>query len=142
MTCSGRRLLLCGVIWAVPLGMTIWLFWPPPRQQSAVTHESFERIRPGMTLSELEALLGGPGHPDHSDHLDRSDLCPLIHPRLKARDPLRSVWMRWADERTTIWVLLDEDGFALGSKRYKCELQETVLERAWRWLRAIGLPFG
>ena len=39
----------------VALLLTDWLLWEP-----GLTEDNVRRIRPGMTLAEVEALLGGP----------------------------------------------------------------------------------
>jgi hypothetical protein len=53
-----RRLLLFGL----PIGLAIgvWLLWP----RSAITRENAAKIQNGMTLEEVEAILGGPARHD------------------------------------------------------------------------------
>jgi hypothetical protein len=41
---------------AVALAVGLWWVWP----RTAITRENAERIREGMTLAEVEAILGGP----------------------------------------------------------------------------------
>jgi hypothetical protein len=58
-----RRLLL----FAVPAGLAValiaaWLLWP----RTAITRENAEKIQVGMTLAEVEAILGGPARDDQS----------------------------------------------------------------------------
>jgi hypothetical protein len=38
--------------------LCVWLALPPPH---GVTRDNYDRIEPGMTLAEVEAVLGGPG---------------------------------------------------------------------------------
>jgi hypothetical protein len=54
---SRRALLwLAGVVLVVgALFLTDWLLWQP-----GLTEDNARRLRPGMTLAEVEALLGGP----------------------------------------------------------------------------------
>ena len=40
---------------ALALLLTDWLLWQP-----GLTEDNVRRLRPGMTLAEVEALLGGP----------------------------------------------------------------------------------
>jgi hypothetical protein len=54
---SRRRLLLSGVPVAVVLGVGGWLLLP----STAITEENAAKIKQGMTLVEVEAILGGPG---------------------------------------------------------------------------------
>src|SRR5688572_11511735 len=57
-----RRRLLLGLLAAlVPLPVMVWLLWPHP---SAITMENVAKIKSGMTLAEVEALLGGPARDD------------------------------------------------------------------------------
>jgi hypothetical protein len=56
-----RSLLLAVIVLAVAAG-GLWLLWPRDR----VTEETYERIREGMSLEEVEQIIGGPGkvHPE------------------------------------------------------------------------------
>jgi hypothetical protein len=96
MTRRTRRLLLAALPVAVlAAGLVAWLLWPPP---SAITRENAEKIRAGMTLAEVEALLGGParnesGLPDHYIDVTR-----------------RSEDKCWASERLIVVVVLDDAG--------------------------------
>jgi outer membrane protein assembly factor BamE (lipoprotein component of BamABCDE complex) len=52
-----RRLLLFALIAvAVVLAVGVWLLWP----RTAITRENAAKIQAGMTLAEVEAILGGP----------------------------------------------------------------------------------
>jgi hypothetical protein len=54
-----RRLLLVGFAsTAAALGIGVCLLWP--RDRPGITRANRERIREGMTLAEVEAILGGP----------------------------------------------------------------------------------
>jgi hypothetical protein len=54
-----RRLLRFAVLVALILfGVSAWELWP--RDQSAINRVIAEKIRVGMTLSEVQAILGGP----------------------------------------------------------------------------------
>jgi hypothetical protein len=50
-----RRALLLGLAAAVAL-VAAWLLWP----RTAITRENGAKIREGMALAEVEAILGGP----------------------------------------------------------------------------------
>jgi hypothetical protein len=72
MTRRTRRLLIGLPVALVVLGVVIaWLFWP----RTAITRENAARIQMGMTLAEVEAILGGPARDDSSG------------PRIKEGDP-------------------------------------------------------
>ena len=51
-----RRLLLFGLLAGLlALGTGVWLLWPRP---SAITSENAAKIQVGMTLAEVEVILG------------------------------------------------------------------------------------
>ena len=59
-----RRLILFGLLSAFLLmGVGAWILWtrPPP---TAITLENASNVRPGMTLNEVELILGGPQRND------------------------------------------------------------------------------
>jgi hypothetical protein len=59
----GRRLFMFSLALAlVVLCLSSWLLWP----NSAITHENVRRIQKGMTLAEVEEILGGPARDDTS----------------------------------------------------------------------------
>jgi hypothetical protein len=52
-----QRALLVGLLGvALATGATAWLLWP----RTAVTRENAPKVRVGMPLAEVEAILGGP----------------------------------------------------------------------------------
>ena len=53
-----RRLMLFGLLAGLlALGAGGWLLWP---RTSAITRENAAKIKAGMSLAEVEAILGGP----------------------------------------------------------------------------------
>ncbi len=53
-----RRVLLLGSVAIVAaMAVAMWAVWPRP---SAITEENAAKIQQGMTLAEVEAILGGP----------------------------------------------------------------------------------
>src|SRR4051812_18163811 len=72
-----RRWLLLGmVVAAAVLAAGLWLIQPP---RSAINGENAAKIRRGMTLAEVEAILGGPPRADST--------CPLLFEDDPGRDP-------------------------------------------------------
>jgi hypothetical protein len=59
MTRRRRFLFLALPVVLVLLGVGAWVLWPKP-QVTAITRDNAERIQPGMTLAEVEAILEGP----------------------------------------------------------------------------------
>ncbi len=62
-TRSRRLLLLAVVAVAMALASGTWLLWP----RTAITRENAAKIKEGMTLAEVEAILGGPARHDTTD---------------------------------------------------------------------------
>jgi hypothetical protein len=55
------RLLLLGLLGGLlAMGAGLWLIWP----RSAITRENAAKIQVGMTLAEVEVILGGPSRDD------------------------------------------------------------------------------
>ncbi len=56
---SSRRLLMFAVLVVlVLLGVSAWALWP--HEQSAITRANVEKIQVGMSLAEVQTILGGP----------------------------------------------------------------------------------
>ena len=87
-----RRVFLLGVglaLVALGLAFTDWAL----SLQPGVTEANVKRIRPGMALEEVEALLGGP-----ADTAQRADKCG-------------GDWLReWRCPRGEVYVLCGPDG--------------------------------
>jgi hypothetical protein len=64
-----RRLLLLALPVLVALAAGAWLPWP----RTAITRENVEKIQPGMTLEEAEAILGGPARDEAGGPVDREE---------------------------------------------------------------------
>jgi hypothetical protein len=92
-TCRLLPLALAAAVLAV--GLIAWLVWPPP---SAITRENAAKIRVGMTLAEVEALLGGPARNESG----LQDYCIDL--------TRRSDDKCWASSRDIVIVVLDDDG--------------------------------
>jgi hypothetical protein len=85
-------------------------FWvsrrpPPPR----VTRANFERIHPGMTQAEVEAVLGPPGF----YHNGRGRLDPAVVKKVEAAAGSR--FRLWFGEAGFVGVEFDEAGRVLNS---------------------------
>jgi hypothetical protein len=66
-----RRVLLLGpVAVAAVMATTIWLTWPPP---SAISPENAATLKEGMTLAEVEQILGGPARDERSGPIVTTD---------------------------------------------------------------------
>ena len=105
------------------LGITIWLEWRP----SAVTKENIDRIQPGMTRAEVEALLGGP-----PQHEPGGRLSYLDGDSVQA-DPIRGT-ADWVGNEWAVTVSFRDDQVEW-CRPATGRGEETVLQRLRRWLR-------
>src|SRR5437588_8501223 len=97
-----RRLFIAaGILVCLLLGAGVaLLLWPRP---TAITEENYDRIRVGMTLKDVEALLDGPpgryGWPGERIVQTREDMpVPL---------PSGSDHLQWIDSEHIVGVLFD-----------------------------------
>jgi hypothetical protein len=113
-----RRLLLVGLAAVAVVGVAIAFVLLVPHPHAGITLENNERIRPGMTLEEVEAILGGPPG-DYTDGRFKPLLTPAVveesvqtyigpSPSATARPPGR--WECWVGEGITVWVRTDGSG--------------------------------
>jgi outer membrane protein assembly factor BamE (lipoprotein component of BamABCDE complex) len=94
-----RKSLLLLVLPAVFLliGAGVWATWPRP---SAITPENAARIRAGMTVAEVEAILGGPARDEAPPEVARMyQMIQSVRPDLE-----------WSSDQVGVWVYLDADG--------------------------------
>jgi hypothetical protein len=119
-----RRRLLLGLGLLALLGLAGGLFaflypWP------GVTGANFERIQEGMTLAEVEKILGGPPH-DRGPIINEADL--RNGPGPQSRDTIAS----WTANGITVFVKLDEQSLVKATARLGVE--ETLTDRLRRLL--------
>jgi hypothetical protein len=63
----GRRTLLVALAGLAIIAAVAVVLWPPIDPASRITQENFERIKPGMTMAEVTAMLGPPGDYENPD---------------------------------------------------------------------------
>jgi hypothetical protein len=112
-----RRLVLIGLV-AVLVLIGLGLLWPA----TAITRENAARIQVGMTLAEVEALLGGPDRidttaPVEPDAVDDQEAArpeavqfQLTLTRLgkSRRAQIGSSLRTWGSDRIAIFVVFDD----------------------------------
>jgi hypothetical protein len=127
MTRRTRRLLILAVVGAAALAAGVSLVWPQaPR--SEINQENIARIRPGTTLAEVEATLGGPARDESTGPL-ASDLSE----GLESYD--RPGRLKWQSDRAVIWLHLDAEGKAGKVSAVPVRrAEEGPLDRLRRWL--------
>jgi outer membrane protein assembly factor BamE (lipoprotein component of BamABCDE complex) len=99
------------------IGLSYWLF--RSREPSAITRENALKIKPGMTLKEVEKILGGPARFDYDgvvtsegatfDQEDRKAVRRLQQPVPKTA--VRT--LRWGSGTITIDIHFDAEGRCL-----------------------------
>jgi hypothetical protein len=106
-----RRLLLFGMLAGLlVLGAGVWLFWPRP----GITRENAAKIQPGMTIWQVEHLLGGPARDESTDQLNiditlkDAILEHLEQPRLEF-DPEWD-WLEWKSNTVRLELGFTLDG--------------------------------
>jgi hypothetical protein len=147
-----RRLLLFFGLFAgiaIAVLLATWLLWPHP----SITRENAAKLTKGMTLSEIEALLGGPERikttgPTEGDADDNGDDGPdaerlaserflnaLTHTARSHRSRIDSTKHTWGSDSVAIFVVFDADqrviDFAVRPLR---RAPESPLDKLCRWL--------
>jgi hypothetical protein len=144
-----RRLLLFGLPAGVAVALAAgWLLWP----HTAITAGNAAKIQKGMTLAEVEAILGGPPRDESTvplvvtlpkedgNALDHGDAeISLVLWRAAAADGAAAagavVPRQWVTNRLLVAVYFDADGRVL---EVHClptrRADETLLDRLRRWL--------
>jgi len=112
---SRRRLIILsiGAIAVVSIGLGILAVLPP---QPGVTKANFDRIEKGMTLADVEAILGS----ESMSHFDHGESGPLIS---------REIWH--GVDRSSTRITFD-DGIVC-EKQWR-DSTETLTDKLRRWL--------
>jgi hypothetical protein len=145
MSLRPRRLLLFGLPAAVLLGLlAAWWLWP----RTVITADNAAKIRPGMTLAEVEAILGGPARDESTGPLaaDLGDETPADARQRRDAEEVAlmvfhfSAWWDgtphwWQSDCVMVHVSMDRDGKVLRATRLPVRrAEERPLDRLRRWL--------
>jgi hypothetical protein len=142
MTKRTRGLLLFGL----PAGLgaivvTAWLHWP----RTAITRENVAKIRDGMTVAEVEDILGGPARDDSTGPVASDNQKPgndaefVVHPLMidlmfGGRDAPRP--LEWRSNETVILVQFGPHGRVILRHYFDTRrVQEGPFDVLRRWLR-------
>jgi hypothetical protein len=130
-----RRRLLLLVVPAVTLAglLAFWLLWP----RSAITRANAERIQEGMTLAEVEDILGGPPRDDGVGLIavQRRDGSEGTIPRSELLGILGQVEGKsWLSDEVLVWITLDHAGRVTSCSVEPVRLA-SPLDKLRRWLR-------
>jgi SmpA / OmlA family len=123
-----RHLLLTLPVALVLVAAGGWLLWPRPA--SAITRENAAKINVGMTLAEVEAVLGGPARDEATGAIAMDNLEVVEHhPGPEERESL------WTTNQLIISVWFDGHGLVTSSHAIPvCVENESLLEVLRRWL--------
>ena len=135
-----RRLLMFGfLVMLVMLGVGVWLLLPT----TAITRENAAKIQEGMTLAEVEAILGGPARSeaDGYGHAYRIDIESPSHRERNQKDhkatsskDMGVATYRWTSAERKVEVDVNADLNVL-SFWSGFPLEPPLLDRIRCWLR-------
>jgi hypothetical protein len=131
-----RRLVLFGLLGVfLAAGAGVWLFWP----RTAITRENAAQVQVGMTLAEVEAILGGPARLDNTG----PEVFDIEAPGAEAVRQLKSPehpdcvrMKRWVSDTVALDACFDREGRVV-AVRCMPMLRESdsPLDMIRRWLR-------
>lgn len=131
MTKRIRRILLFG-LFATLTGA--WLLWPRPT--TAITRENAERIKLGMTIAEVEAILGGPARDDNAGPIEVDD--PGKFPswaRMQTRGGLIEGEEKiWRSDTVQIWLGFADHCVIVLATYNVHRSEESPIDTFRRWL--------
>jgi hypothetical protein len=153
MTVRRRRLLVFGLHAALAaVALAAWLLRPPG---TAITRDNAEKIQRGMTLTEVEAILGGPARDESRgrvvlDHgggrqeevemraaLYEKILVESFHSQAAGGRSRRL--LEWHSNQVTIWVLVDNRAVVTNCNSIpRRRADEGLLDHLRRWLGLWG----
>ncbi len=124
---SRRRLYLFGLAAAaLALVSAVWWFWP----RTLITRENLAKLTPGMTRTEVEAILGGPA----GDYSRRADEAAVLVSTVKPRPGVVTHW--WAGNEAIILVDIGPDDRAVATDVLNLPpLHTGAIAAVRRWLR-------
>jgi hypothetical protein len=134
-----RRVLLLGSVAVVAgVAVTVWALWPAA---TAITSDNGARITNGMTLAEVEALLGGPARDETTGPVERIEPPEFAPPdsrgirwRIAIID-MRAGVQRWESDQARVWVHFDELPVVTGCQVFPLRRREEgALDVLRRWL--------
>jgi hypothetical protein len=110
----------------VGLAIGVWLLWPTASDH--INHNSYQKIQEGMSLAQVEHLLGGP-----PGHYNTRPIGPLI---TEVTMPVGATLQEWVGNDWRISVCLSADASVLFAEIDPVPIRaESVVDRLRRWLR-------
>jgi hypothetical protein len=130
MTRPTRRRLL----FSLPAGLavalvTAWLFWP----RTAITEENAAKVQVGMTLAEVEAVLGGPARDESTGPLTTDIALRQVALRQVMLDD--SLSGLWTSNHVMVCINFGADRQVTQMSWFPVRrAQESLLDHLRRWL--------
>jgi hypothetical protein len=132
---AGKRVMMAGVkrkrllvvLALAALGVAgTWVLWPrPPR----VTRARFDRIQPGMTLADVQAIVGGPP----ADYRSGPTTLGVGSREILAGAARPAEVRTWKTDEATVVVSFDADGHAVVKSFSEASLTGDGLLDRLRW---------
>jgi hypothetical protein len=98
-----RRKLLVALAALAVVAAGVVVLWPQPQPSSRITRENFDRIKVGMSRTEVEAILGPPG--DYRTRLGETDGTDVI-----GSPPWQPDWVDYGPAIATWQPLVSDTG--------------------------------
>jgi hypothetical protein len=128
MSFRRRRLLVLAVLGAaVALAGGAWLLWPRPAITTAITLENAAKIQQGMTLAEVEAILGGPPR-------NETEAVGIVVNFPEGFGGFEPGALLWNSDTTICAVLFDRNGRVISHNAFAAHPYESTFDRLRRWL--------
>jgi hypothetical protein len=128
-----RRVLLFGLPTAVAaVAVAVWLLWP----RTAITRENAAMIVRGMTLAEVEAVLGGRARTETTGPVELdwnldTGMVVLNELNLESNRPACT----WQSDRVSIYVQFSQDGRVTDCQVFPMRrAPESAHDKLRRWL--------
>jgi hypothetical protein len=138
-----RRLLIALPVAAALVVAVAWLLWP----RTAITRENAAKITIGMTMTEVECILGGAPRDESTgqrtidmddDGADGEYRCwserQLHLWKLRAKVTDKHTRIQWAADSVTVWVAFDSQDRVTECHAFPMRC-ESLIDMLRRWLR-------
>jgi hypothetical protein len=135
-----RRKMCCAILILITMMSVGVAFLPRAPADSVITRENYGRLNPGMTLDEIEEILGGPARDEASGpttYTARPFIGGSIHWYIG------DVSKDWIADTLVIRVGLDDNGrVCMIGCRENERIHEGLVDTVRRWLRLQTPPPG
>jgi hypothetical protein len=128
-----RRPLLLSMLAVVLALAAAWLVWPC----AAITRENVQQVKEGMTLAEVEAILGGPVRDETTGPvvLDEECSAPGLQPDYSRPYRGHIGPFQWKSDQVMLLLYFDAEGHVADRDPLPLRrADESLLARLRRWL--------